>query len=198
MGNKLKAGEEKHATLQRWLPVRRSEIFHRRGNGPSVPLQLCRLSEAYRDGVRGSGLVVPSEAVSITGKLSTFTMPGGQSGEPMHRRFFDDNSAVKPTLSLFCEQAPSWVVCLRTPRTCLATTPETRIAICSEALSRSARSSATGRGNSPRRVPFPSTIQADQALMCRWKNAAAGSNEPGPCFFALSIYSRSISPPALR
>jgi len=81
-----------------------------------------------------SGLAVPSEAVSITGTMSTFTMPGGQSGEAMHRRFctkcgspiliekdgtgrklimagtLDDKSQFKPTISLFCEQAPSWVV----------------------------------------------------------------------------------------
>jgi hypothetical protein len=66
--------------------------------------------------------------------MSTFTMPGGQSGEAMHRRFctkcgspiliekdgtgrklimagtLDDKSQFKPTISLFCEQAPSWVV----------------------------------------------------------------------------------------
>ena len=81
-----------------------------------------------------SGLAVPSEAVSITGTMSTFTMPGGQSGEAMHRRFctkcgspiliekdgtgrklimagtLDDKTQFKPTISLFCEQAPSWVV----------------------------------------------------------------------------------------
>jgi hypothetical protein len=81
-----------------------------------------------------SGLAVPSEAVSITGVMSTFTMPGGQSGEAMHRRFctncgspiliekdgtgrrlimagtLDDKSQFKPTISFFCEQAPSWVV----------------------------------------------------------------------------------------
>jgi hypothetical protein len=34
-----------------------------------------------------SGLLVPSEGASITGTMSTFTLPGGQSGEPMHRRF---------------------------------------------------------------------------------------------------------------
>src|SRR3954452_16995544 len=34
-----------------------------------------------------SGLQVPSEAVSIIGAMSTFTMPGGQSAQPMHRRF---------------------------------------------------------------------------------------------------------------
>ena len=33
-----------------------------------------------------SGLMVPSDAVTVTGTLSIFAMPGGQSGEPMHRR----------------------------------------------------------------------------------------------------------------
>jgi hypothetical protein len=65
--------------------------------------------------------------------MTTFTMPGGQSNEPMHRRFctrcgspiliekdgtgrmllmagtLDDKSQFKPVTSLFCEQAPSWV-----------------------------------------------------------------------------------------
>jgi hypothetical protein len=66
--------------------------------------------------------------------MTTFTTPGGQSGEPMNRRFctrcgspividkdgtgrklimagtLDDKSLFKPKTSLFCEQAPSWVV----------------------------------------------------------------------------------------
>ncbi len=37
-----------------------------------------------------------------------------------------------------------------------------------------------------------------QAWICRCRKAAAGANEPAPAFFALSTYSRSISPPALR
>jgi hypothetical protein len=65
--------------------------------------------------------------------MTTYTMPGG-SGEPMNRRFctrcgspimidkdgtgrklimagtLDDKSQFKPVVSLFCEQAPSWVV----------------------------------------------------------------------------------------
>lgn len=81
-----------------------------------------------------SGMAFPAEAVVVTGALATFTQPGGQSGEPMHRRFcpkcgspiliekdgtgrkllmagtLDDNSQFKPAISLFCEQAPAWVV----------------------------------------------------------------------------------------
>jgi hypothetical protein len=80
-----------------------------------------------------SGIAFASDAVTITGAMSTFTLPGGQSGEPMHRRFctkcgspiliekdgtgrklimagtLDDKSQFKPEVSLFCEQAPSWV-----------------------------------------------------------------------------------------
>ena len=81
-----------------------------------------------------SGIAFPSNSVTITGTMSTFTMPGGQSGDPMRRRFctscgspiviekdgtgrtlimagtLDDKTLFKPVTSLFCEQAPSWVV----------------------------------------------------------------------------------------
>jgi hypothetical protein len=81
-----------------------------------------------------SGMAFPADAVAITGAMSTFTMPGGQSGQPLHRRFctkcgspiliekdgtgrrlimagtLDDKSHFKPVVSLFCEQAPDWVV----------------------------------------------------------------------------------------
>ena len=80
-----------------------------------------------------SAMAFPSDAVAITGTMTTFTMPGGQSGEPMHRRFctqcgspimiekdgtgrkllmagtLDDKSLFKPVVSFFCEQAPAWV-----------------------------------------------------------------------------------------
>jgi hypothetical protein len=80
-----------------------------------------------------SGMAFPADSVVITGEMTTYTMPGG-SGEPMNRRFctrcgspimidkdgtgrklimagtLDDKSQFKPVVSLFCEQAPSWVV----------------------------------------------------------------------------------------
>ena len=80
-----------------------------------------------------SGMAFPSDGVTITGAMTTFTMPGGQTGEPVHRRFcgkcgspiliekdgtgrillmsgtLDDKSQFKPVVSLFCEQAPEWV-----------------------------------------------------------------------------------------
>jgi hypothetical protein len=34
-----------------------------------------------------SGIAFASDAVTITGAMSAFTMPGGQSGDAMHRRF---------------------------------------------------------------------------------------------------------------
>ena len=128
-----RAERRSNGTLHWWLLVRRSAILDRCGAYPTTALQLRRLPEAYRN-TFVSGLAVPSEAVSITGTMSTFTMPGGQSGEAMHRRFctkcgspiliekdgtgrklimagtLDDKSQFKPTISLFCEQAPSWVV----------------------------------------------------------------------------------------
>jgi hypothetical protein len=81
-----------------------------------------------------SALAVPADSTEISGDLGTFTMPGGQSGEPMHRRFctqcgtpiylhkdnpgqvyfmagtLDDRALFKPQLALFCDAAPSWVV----------------------------------------------------------------------------------------
>jgi hypothetical protein len=81
-----------------------------------------------------SGIAFPADGVVVTGAMTTFTMPGGQSGEPMNRRFcprcgspimidkdgtgrklimagtLDDKSLFKPAINLFCEQAPTWVV----------------------------------------------------------------------------------------
>ena len=74
-----------------------------------------------------SGIAFASDAVTITGAMSAFTMPGGQSGDAMHRRFcskcgspilfekdgtgrklfmagtlLDGKSQFKPEVSLFC------------------------------------------------------------------------------------------------
>jgi hypothetical protein len=81
-----------------------------------------------------SGMAFPADSVVVSGEMTTFTMPGGQSGESMNRRFctrcgspimidkdgtgrkmimagtLDDKSLFKPKVSLFCEQALSWVV----------------------------------------------------------------------------------------
>ena len=81
-----------------------------------------------------SGIAFPADSVVVTGPMTICTMPGGQSGEPINRRFctrcgspimidkdgtgrklimagtLDDKSLFKPKTSLFCEQAPSWVV----------------------------------------------------------------------------------------
>ncbi len=81
-----------------------------------------------------SGIGFPDDSVVVTGPLTTYTMPGGQTGEPMNRRFcsqcgspimidkagtgrklimagtLDDRSLFRPVTNLFCEQAPSWVV----------------------------------------------------------------------------------------
>ena len=34
-----------------------------------------------------SGIAFPADSVVVTGPTTTFTMPGGQSGEPINRRF---------------------------------------------------------------------------------------------------------------
>jgi hypothetical protein len=80
-----------------------------------------------------SGIAFPSGSMTLDGTLTTFTMRGGQTGEPVHRRFcgrcgspiliekdgtgrmlilagtMDDKSVFKPVVGLFCEQAPEWV-----------------------------------------------------------------------------------------
>jgi hypothetical protein len=80
-----------------------------------------------------SGMAFPADSVVVTGEMTTFPKPGG-NGEPMNRRFctrcgspimidktgtgrklimagtLDDKAQFKPVVSLFCEQAPSWVV----------------------------------------------------------------------------------------
>ena len=81
-----------------------------------------------------SGIAFPADNVVVTGPVTTYTQPGGQSGEAMNRRFctrcgspimidragtgrklimagtLDDKSLFRPVLNLFCEQAPDWVV----------------------------------------------------------------------------------------
>lgn len=81
-----------------------------------------------------SGIAFPADNVVVTGPMTTYTQPGGQSGEAMNRRFctrcgspimidkdgtgrklimagtLDDKSLFRPVLNLFCEQAPAWVV----------------------------------------------------------------------------------------
>jgi hypothetical protein len=80
------------------------------------------------------GMAFPPESIEVTGEMATFTMPGGQSGEPMHRRFcrrcgspillesadserkaimagtLDDKSVFEPEICVFGESAPSWVI----------------------------------------------------------------------------------------
>jgi hypothetical protein len=81
-----------------------------------------------------SAIAFATDKVETSGNLSRFTMPGGQSGIPMHRWFctncgtpvmvgrddtgrrlicagtLDDKTQFQPQFSLFCEQAPSWMV----------------------------------------------------------------------------------------
>lgn len=80
-----------------------------------------------------TGVSVPTGTVTFTGELRTYTQPGGTSGLPLHRRFcpncgstlavgrddtgrvvlaagtLDDTSFVKPTRSIFCQDAQAWV-----------------------------------------------------------------------------------------
>jgi hypothetical protein len=80
-----------------------------------------------------SGIAFPADSVVVDGAMTTYTQRGGQSGEPMNRRFctrcgspimidkdgtgrklimagtLDDKSLFRPVTNLFCEQAPGWV-----------------------------------------------------------------------------------------
>jgi hypothetical protein len=106
-----------------------------RANADPVSMLACHCKTCQRHaGTAFSTLVVvPREAVTITGNLTTYTEPGGTSGEPLHRRFcpdcgspilleregsprvlitagtLDDTSIVKPDRNIFCESAQSWV-----------------------------------------------------------------------------------------
>jgi hypothetical protein len=77
-------------------------------------------------------MAFPADSAAVTGEVTTFIILGG-SGEPMNRRVcprcgspimidregtgrklimagtLDDKAQFKPVVSLFCEQAPSWV-----------------------------------------------------------------------------------------
>jgi hypothetical protein len=108
---------------------------HYTANAEPVAMMACHCKTGQRhSGTAFSTLVVvPREAVTVTGNLKTYTEPGGTSGEPMHRRFcpdcgspviferegspriiiaagtLDETSFVKPTMNIFCESAQSWV-----------------------------------------------------------------------------------------
>jgi hypothetical protein len=78
-------------------------------------------------------MAFPAGSITVTGPVKTYTEPGGQSGEPFHRRFcaecgtpliwereggprslvtagtLDDKSLFKPRISIFCASAQPWV-----------------------------------------------------------------------------------------
>lgn len=93
----------------------------------------CTTCQRHSGSAFAAILGFPAGSVAITGPLRTYTEPGGQSGEPFHRRFcpdcgtpvvwqregaprmlilagtLDDTSLFQPTLSIFCESARPWV-----------------------------------------------------------------------------------------
>ena len=105
------------------------------GEAEPIFMRACHCKECQR--VTGSAFVtavaVPAEAVRFTGTLKTYTLPGGTTGKPLHRRFcpecgshvvaqaegsprvvlmagtLDDTTFVRPTSNMFCEEAQSWV-----------------------------------------------------------------------------------------
>ncbi|HXT78252.1 MAG TPA: GFA family protein [Acetobacteraceae bacterium] len=96
---------------------------------------LCHCEDCQRQtgSAFAAAAAFPSDRVVVTGDMTTFTMPGGQTGEPMHRRFcrrcgssmtihkdgtgrmlimagtLDDKSLFTPEVNLFCDFAPAWV-----------------------------------------------------------------------------------------
>ena len=108
---------------------------------------LCYCEDCQRQtgSAFAAALAFSADRVTLTGDLTTFTRPGGQTGEPMHRRFcrycgspmtihkdgtgrvmimagtLDDKSAFTPELGFFCDSAPSWTTvpenCQKVPRT---------------------------------------------------------------------------------
>lgn len=93
----------------------------------------CKACQRYTGTAFLTVVAVPRNAIKITGKLKTYSEPGGTSGLPVHRRFcpdcgspvivevegstrtgimagtLDDTSFVKPATNIFCESAQSWV-----------------------------------------------------------------------------------------
>jgi hypothetical protein len=93
----------------------------------------CRDCQRFTGGGFGALVVVPKEGLTITGRMKTFTSPGG-SGKPVLRHFcpecgssiaeetssapglmifnigtLDEPKSVTPTREIFCDDAMSWV-----------------------------------------------------------------------------------------
>ena len=105
------------------------------GEAEPIFMRACHCKECQR--FTGSAFLtavaVPRGSIRVTGVLKTYTVPGGTSGLPLHRRFcpecgspvvvelegsprttvmagtLDDTGFVKPTTNMFCEEAQSWV-----------------------------------------------------------------------------------------
>jgi hypothetical protein len=105
------------------------------GEAEPVFMRACHCKECQR--FTGSAFVtavaVPRGSIAVTGTLTTYTVPGGTTGRPLHRRFcprcgspvvvesegatrvvlmagtLDDTGFVRPTANIFCEEAQSWV-----------------------------------------------------------------------------------------
>ncbi len=93
----------------------------------------CKTCQRHSGAPFTTVIAVPREKITFPGSPSTYTEPGGTSGEPIHRRFcancgspvileregsprllllagtLDDTSFVKPTANIFCDNAQSWV-----------------------------------------------------------------------------------------
>jgi len=96
---------------------------------------LCHCTTCQRHSGTAFAAIIafPAGSIMVTGALKTYTEPGGQSGQPFHRRFcaacgtpliweregadrtlitagtLDDKSLFKPKIAIFCASAPPWV-----------------------------------------------------------------------------------------
>jgi hypothetical protein len=93
----------------------------------------CTICQRHIGSAFATLMAFPAGSVAVTGTLSTYTEPGGSTGQPMHRCFcprcgtpiilereggertlitagtLDDRSNVRPTTNLFCASAQPWV-----------------------------------------------------------------------------------------
>src|SRR5271157_5588601 len=93
----------------------------------------CTICQRHTGTAYAALMAFPADGITVIGALTTYTEPGGTTGEPLHRRFcpncgtpiivereggartlitagtLDDKSIFKPKISLFCASAQPWV-----------------------------------------------------------------------------------------
>jgi hypothetical protein len=96
-------------------------------------LTYCSTCQRHSGTAFASIMAFPAGSITVAGPLKTYTEPGGQSGQPFHRRFcaecgtppiweregadralitagtLDDKSLFRPRIAIFCASAQPWV-----------------------------------------------------------------------------------------